>query len=168
MTALMEFTTDSGATVLVEVERDAPGARPVGRGGNSLAQAGRTFDEALQGIRTAAESALAVFRDGALQPDGVELEFGVKLVAEAGAVIAKTSAEGHMTVKLSWNPGASGAAGTDPGATGTNAGATRADPGATGTDAGAQPETAGQHPGTAGPAEPHPDVAAQRPGTARQ
>ncbi|MFE4368183.1 CU044_2847 family protein [Streptomyces sp. NPDC056835] len=107
MTALMEFTTDSGATVVVEVDRDAPGARPVARG-NSLAQAGHTFGEALQGIRSAAESALAVFRDGSLKPDGVELEFGVKLMAEAGAVIAKTSAEGHMTVKLSWNPGAAG------------------------------------------------------------
>ncbi|MFB6979594.1 CU044_2847 family protein [Streptomyces scopuliridis] len=107
MTALMEFTTDSGATVVVEVDRDTPGARPVARG-NSLAQAGHTFGEALQGIRSAAESALAVFRDGSLKPDGVELEFGVKLVAEAGAVIAKTSAEGHMTVKLSWNPGATG------------------------------------------------------------
>ncbi|WP_129768899.1 CU044_2847 family protein [Streptomyces sp. L-9-10] len=107
MTALMEFTTDSGATVVVEVDRDTPGARPVARG-NSLAQAGHTFGEALQGIRSAAESALAVFRDGSLKPDGVELEFGVKLVAEAGAVIAKTSAEGHMTVKLSWNPGTTG------------------------------------------------------------
>ncbi|WP_411113092.1 CU044_2847 family protein [Streptomyces sp. 029-5] len=107
MTALMEFTTDSGATVVVEVDRDTPGARPVARG-NSLAQAGHTFGEALQGIRSAAESALAVFRDGSLKPDGVELEFGVKLMAEAGAVIAKTSAEGHMTVKLSWNPGATG------------------------------------------------------------
>ncbi|MFJ1597528.1 CU044_2847 family protein [Streptomyces sp. NPDC088261] len=108
MTALMEFTTDSGARVMVEVDRDAPGARPVSRG-NSLAQAGRTFDEALTGIRAAAESALAVFRDGPLNPDSVELEFGVKLMAEAGAVIAKSSAEGHLTVKLSWAPGSGGA-----------------------------------------------------------
>ncbi|MCL7375737.1 CU044_2847 family protein [Streptomyces sp. 35G-GA-8] len=121
MTALMEFTTDSGATVVVEVDRDTPGARPVARG-NSLAQAGHTFGEALQGIRSAAESALAVFRDGSLKPDGVELEFGVKLMAEAGAVIAKTSAEGHMTVKLSWNPGAvdgPAAATGDPGSAGS-------------------------------------------------
>ncbi|WP_327233776.1 hypothetical protein OG349_07070 [Streptomyces sp. NBC_01317] len=107
MTALMEFSTDSGARVMVEVDRDAPGARPVSRG-NSLAQAGRTFDEALVGIRAAAESALAVFRDGPLKPDSVELEFGVKLMAEAGAVIAKSSAEGHLTVKLSWAPGSGG------------------------------------------------------------
>ena len=38
----------------------------------------------------------------ALSPDECELEFGVKLAGEAGAVIARTSAEGHFTVKLSW------------------------------------------------------------------
>ncbi|MFJ1913516.1 CU044_2847 family protein [Streptomyces sp. NPDC088147] len=149
MTALMEFTTDSGATVVVEVDRDTPGARPVARG-NSLAQAGHTFGEALQGIRSAAESALAVFRDGSLKPDGVELEFGVKLMAEAGAVIAKTSAEGHMTVKLSWNPGATG----EPGAAVGRGPAT--DPGpAADPDAAVGPAVAGDSgpagsPGTAG------------------
>ncbi|NED82259.1 hypothetical protein G3I76_19455 [Streptomyces sp. SID11233] len=106
MTALMEFTTDSGATVTVEVARHAPGAQLVTRDGNVLARSGRTFDHALQGIRAAAESALAVFRDGTLKPDGVEIEFGVKMTTEAGAVIAKSSVEGHLTVKLSWSPGA--------------------------------------------------------------
>jgi len=30
-------------------------------------------------------------------------EFGVKFNATAGAVIAKTSAEGHLTVTLTWS-----------------------------------------------------------------
>ncbi|MFF8916318.1 CU044_2847 family protein [Streptomyces sp. NPDC015032] len=107
MTALMEFTTDSGAMVTVEVDRHTPGAQLVALGDdNTLARAGRTFDNALTGIRSAAESALAVFRDGTLKPDGVELEFGVKITAEAGAVIAKSAVEGHLVVKLSWSPGA--------------------------------------------------------------
>ncbi|MEV5974668.1 CU044_2847 family protein [Streptomyces sp. NPDC051921] len=107
MNTLMEFGTGDGA-VLVEADGPLPGARPVSRGGNSLVRAGQTLDEALSGIRTAAESALAVFRDGALRPDGVELEFGVKLSAEAGAVIAKTAVEGHLVVRLSWSPDGGG------------------------------------------------------------
>ncbi|MFF4857642.1 CU044_2847 family protein [Streptomyces rubiginosohelvolus] len=103
MTTFMEFGTENG-TVLVEADGLAPGQRPVSRGGNSLVRAGQTLDGALAGIRAAAESALAVFRGGSLQPDGVELEFGVKLTAEAGAVIAKTAVEGHLTVRLSWTP----------------------------------------------------------------
>ncbi|MFF1478679.1 CU044_2847 family protein [Streptomyces sp. NPDC058301] len=122
MGALMEFQTDDGAHVVVEVERHASGAKLVRRGDNSVSEAARTFDSALEGIRAAAESALHVFRDGRLKPDAVELEFGVKLTAEAGAVIAKTAVEGHLLVKLSWSPG-TGAAPDAP--------ATAPDPGAT-------------------------------------
>ncbi|MER5451432.1 CU044_2847 family protein [Streptomyces sp. NPDC002766] len=103
MDALVEFKTEDGALIVVEgVDEDA-GARMVSRG-DGPAQAARTFENALGGVRAAAESALRVFRDGTLRPDSVELEFGVKLSAEAGAVIAKGAAEGHLLVKLSWSP----------------------------------------------------------------
>jgi hypothetical protein len=109
MDGLTEFKTEDGALVVVEGIDDESGARLVSRG-DGPAQAARTFEGALEGVRAAAQSALRVFRDGALKPDSVELEFGVKLSAEAGAVIAKGSAEGHLVVKLSWSPGqASGA-----------------------------------------------------------
>ncbi|MGC0377472.1 hypothetical protein RKD28_004988 [Streptomyces sp. SAI-229] len=103
----MQFTTESGTTVVVEGVEDEAGARLVSRG-NGPAQAARTFEGSLEGVRAAAESALRVFRDGSLKPDSVELEFGVKLTAEAGAVIAKGSAEGHLVVKLSWAPDRAG------------------------------------------------------------
>lgn len=106
MDGLMEFKTEDGALVVVEGVDDESGARLVSRD-DGPARAARTFEAALDGVRAAAESALRVFRDGSLKPDAVELEFGVKLSAEAGAVIAKGSAEGHLVVKLSWSPGAS-------------------------------------------------------------
>ncbi|MFC8423175.1 CU044_2847 family protein [Streptomyces sp. NPDC057236] len=107
MDGFMQFTTESGTTVVVEGVADESGARLVSRG-NGPAQAARTFEGSLEGVRAAAESALRVFRDGSLRPDAVELEFGVKLTAEAGAVIAKGSAEGHLVVKLSWAPDQAG------------------------------------------------------------
>ncbi|MDT0612072.1 CU044_2847 family protein [Streptomyces lancefieldiae] len=103
MDGLVEFKTEDGAQVVVEGLDDEDGARLVSRG-DGPAQAAGTFEGALEGVRSAAESALRVFRDGALKPDSVELEFGVKLSAEAGAIIAKGSAEGHLVVKLSWSP----------------------------------------------------------------
>jgi hypothetical protein len=108
MDGLMEFKTEDGAMVVVESVDDESGARLVSRG-DGPARAARTFEGALDGVRAAAESALRVFRDGSLRPDSVELEFGVKLSAEAGAVIAKGSTEGHLVVKLSWSPERSGA-----------------------------------------------------------
>ncbi|MEU0332988.1 CU044_2847 family protein [Streptomyces sp. NPDC006193] len=102
MHRLLEFTTEDGAVVVVESPDGAAGTRLVSRGDGAAAQASRTFEGALDGVRAAAHSALRVFRDGALRPDSVELEFGVKLTAEAGAVIAKGTAEGQLVVRLSW------------------------------------------------------------------
>ncbi|WP_031071718.1 CU044_2847 family protein [Streptomyces sp. NRRL WC-3742] len=105
MDSLVEFRTESGANVVVEVDDEGPGLELVARGdGGAVTRVGRTFEQALEGIHSAAESTLRVFRDGRLKPDSVEIEFGVKLTTEAGAVIARSSLEGHLVVKLSWTP----------------------------------------------------------------
>ncbi|AKJ13384.1 hypothetical protein ABB07_26150 [Streptomyces incarnatus] len=120
MGRLLEFTTEDGAVVVVESGEPGTGTRLVGRGGTGpAAQASSTFEGALDGVRSAAQSALRVFRDGSLRPDSVELEFGVKLTAEAGAVIAKGAAEGQLVVRLAWSsrrPGAEPAAAALPAA----------------------------------------------------
>ncbi|MFJ2739852.1 CU044_2847 family protein [Streptomyces sp. NPDC087440] len=121
MSELMQFKTEDGGNVVVEIDHAPRGATLVSRRDNLL-DAGRSFSDALEGIRTAAESALRTFRGGALSPDGVELEFGVKLTGEAGAVIAKTSMEGHITVKLAWGSKVADPSAADPtGAAGTGA-----------------------------------------------
>ena len=105
MDGLVEFEVTEGAPVLFEaVGEDAEpgGARHVNRD-NDAVRASRTFEQSLGAVRSAAESALRVLRDGALKPDGVEIEFGVKMSAEVGAVITKGAAEGHLVVKLSWS-----------------------------------------------------------------
>lgn len=105
---LVEFRMADGATVAVQASGERSGSRLVARDGT--VQAARTFESALEGVRAAAQSALRVFRDGtgALRPDGVEIEFGVRLSAEAGAVIAKGTTEGHLVVKLTWGAAAGG------------------------------------------------------------
>lgn len=103
MSRLVEFTTEDGAVVVVETADPAGGTRLVSRGDGPAAQATRTFEGALDSVRAAAHSALRVLRDGALRPDSVQLEFAVKLTAEAGAVIAKGAAEGQLVVRLGWS-----------------------------------------------------------------
>lgn len=103
MSELLRFRAGEDGVIVVEADPSDAGVQRVGRGG--VVDVKRRFEDALTDIQHAAAAALAVFRDGDLKPDGVELEFGIKLNAEAGAVIAKTSLEGHLTVKLSWNPG---------------------------------------------------------------
>lgn len=96
----MRFETRTG-TVVVEVADGDPGFELASRDG-VVHDAARKLESALQDVRAAAESTLEVFRGGVTRPDGIDVEFGVKLNAEAGAIIAKTSVEGHFTVKLSW------------------------------------------------------------------
>lgn len=107
MTELLRWQTDQGP-VVVEVDEEDTGFEAIRSSDGIVHDAAGKFEDALANVRAAAVSALATFRDGTLKPDEVAIEFGIKLNAEAGAVIAKTSMEGHLVVKLSWarEPGA--------------------------------------------------------------
>jgi hypothetical protein len=103
MAKLVEAETGSG-TVLFEVE-ELPGERTERvsrRGHNVVAELDERLDDAISTIRPAAESIFEAF--GQLGPDTVSVEFGLKLDAEAGAIIAKTGVSGHFTVSLTWTP----------------------------------------------------------------
>lgn len=99
---LTRWRTDSGSVVF-EVDEDDPGFQSIRSDKGSIADVKARFDEALDGIRDAAASALAKFRDSELKPDKVSLELGIKMNTQIGAaVIAKTAAEGHLVLRLSW------------------------------------------------------------------
>jgi hypothetical protein len=93
-----------GESVIVETgEEIADTWAPAGACGERVVyQSAEGLKKALHGVRDAARTALAAFRDFPEGPQEVEVEFGVKLATEAGAIIAKSAAEGHLTVKLKW------------------------------------------------------------------
>lgn len=99
-------------TILIEV--DEPRKRGDG-GYNYGAERGEVSDRIIKGARDAFEDGLNLIQttakavvakiaaiSDASRPDEVEVEFAVKLDAETGAFIAKTSAEAQLTVKLKW------------------------------------------------------------------
>ncbi|MFE9747267.1 CU044_2847 family protein [Saccharothrix saharensis] len=102
MPELISFSLPDDDVVLVEVEADGPEISPVSRGGDVIRSAATSLDDALRHVRKAASTALANFREMDVRPDEVQVEFGVKLTAQAGAVIAKTGVEGHLKIKLTW------------------------------------------------------------------
>jgi len=103
MAELMRFKLDGGGTVLVEVSEDEPGVVRASRTGDVIEAAASTLGGALEDIRDAAATALDRFRAMSSRPDEIEIVFGVRLNAQAGAVIAKTGAEGHLHVRLTWH-----------------------------------------------------------------
>ena len=88
--------------VLFEVTH-AAGAGPeqVSRTGrNPIADLSEDLDAALKKIRPAAEGVLHTFTT--LGMDTVQIEFGLNVDAQVGAVIAKTGVSGHFTINLTW------------------------------------------------------------------
>ncbi|MFL6118369.1 CU044_2847 family protein [Actinophytocola sp.] len=102
----VRFPLASGGSVLVEIETP-PGVAHAGRASGVLREARTTFERTLGEVRDAAAAALAQFTAMSRTPDEVELKFGIKLDAEAGAIIARTGIQGQFEVKLKWRNGAS-------------------------------------------------------------
>jgi hypothetical protein len=68
-----------------------------------LGKAARNIDAAFIEIRNAADALFDEMSRAASLPQEIEVEFGIKLNAEVGAVIARSQAEGHFQVTLRWN-----------------------------------------------------------------
>ena len=131
MARLAKFVLPDGSSIVAEVDDDSiappvvsePGR--VMRGGiftpepapaattEIILKANATFETALDRIRSASESMLDRLTSLTQPPDELAIEFGVKLNAETGAVIAKLSTEANFTVHMKWTRakanGASGA-----------------------------------------------------------
>ncbi|MHB8629614.1 MAG: CU044_2847 family protein [Aggregatilineales bacterium] len=102
----VEFPLSGGGTVVVEV--DEPGSRgsqEAGlRPGEIAERAGQTFKQALDRIKPTADAILSRLHSLIQKPDEIEVEFGLKLSAEAGMVIASGAVEANYTVRLKWTP----------------------------------------------------------------
>jgi len=88
---------DGQGLVLFEVDDDdVLGPQPVSDEEKTV----RSFEEALRRVQPAVGRVLASLRE--LTPGAIEVEFGLKLTGEAGAIFAKVASEGHLRVKAIW------------------------------------------------------------------
>jgi hypothetical protein len=108
MKRLVEFHSEVGEPILVEVE-DVGLAGETRRGLSASAvveRAQTSFEDALDKVRPMASSLVGKLRaigDAADNPpDEVQVEFGIVLNAEAGAILAAASAGANYTVTMTW------------------------------------------------------------------
>jgi Trypsin-co-occurring domain 1 len=99
VTEIVQFETGHGP-VFVEVAEDSVRTERIARNQSGVLQAETRLDEALQAARPAIRTVLETLRE--LAPEEHVVEFGIKLNAEAGVVVAKSASEGHFTVKITW------------------------------------------------------------------
>lgn len=107
MTRLAKFVLPDGSSVVAEVDDESVDTTRVMRGGavtssEIVVKANESFETALDRVRWAAEGLLARLTSLASPPDEVAVEFGVKLNAETGAVIAKAATEANFRINLKW------------------------------------------------------------------
>lgn len=84
----------------MESDNAATGVVDAARGTSALAEAAGTLESALVPVTTACRAMLGTLREAG--PAGVEVQFGLKLTAEFGAVITKTTGECNLSLTLRW------------------------------------------------------------------
>jgi hypothetical protein len=98
---------DDGGSVLVEVaDGAAPG--PVTRGGRAqdlVTSAGASLGEALDQLGPVVKGVVTRLREAADWPDEVEVEFAIKLSADANVIIARSSGEANFRISMRWARG---------------------------------------------------------------
>jgi Trypsin-co-occurring domain 1 len=97
---LVRFELEEGGSVVVEVDDETFGVQRAARDEDEVIRASTKLEAALAVIRPAARAVVDAL--GGLAPDEKQVRFGVKLSGHAGALIAKTGAEGHFQVTLTW------------------------------------------------------------------
>jgi hypothetical protein len=104
MKRLIEFPLEDGSSVVVETDESETRGDVLrgGRPGEMIEKAGQTLEAAVGKICPAAAAIIAQLRDLTDPPNEVEMEFGLKLTAGSGVIIALAGTEANFRVTLTW------------------------------------------------------------------
>jgi hypothetical protein len=103
MARVIEVPLAEGGSILVEVDdaTDEPVLRGR-RGPGSPPPLEEPLEQVLAGLGPATRAVLSQLRSLADSPHEIEVEFAVKLTADANIVIARTGGEANFRVALRW------------------------------------------------------------------
>jgi hypothetical protein len=96
---LVEYPV-AGGSVFVEIAEEHVGPLPASPLGEGIRKAQQSFLESLAGLEPIARTIRE--RIEGLAADQASVEFGVKLNAKTGVVLASAETEGHFKVTLTW------------------------------------------------------------------
>ncbi|PZT71000.1 hypothetical protein DN402_00750 [Streptomyces sp. SW4] len=102
MAELLRFEMEDGGSVVAQVDHLGGGVVEATSAADLVARATGSFESALEGVRRAAAVTLSRMSALPQRPDEVTVEFGIQLDAEVGAVLARTGAQGHLQVQVTW------------------------------------------------------------------
>lgn len=106
MKKLVEFPLEDGTSIIVEVDENVSDDYSGVRGNTSdkvVERAEKTLEAALDQVKNSANMIIKRMVNLSEKPDEIEIEFGLKLSTQVGAVIASGSVEANYVVKLKWS-----------------------------------------------------------------
>ncbi|MDX2591977.1 CU044_2847 family protein [Streptomyces sp. WI03-4A] len=100
----LEVPLSNGQIMYVEVtsQDDWDTIGPVSRRSDGVAALPERLSEGLDRIRSFSDEVLTRLRSGSRPPDLVQVQFGVKLSAKTGVIVAESNGEAHLAVTLQW------------------------------------------------------------------
>ncbi|MFD7283738.1 CU044_2847 family protein [Streptomyces sp. NPDC059862] len=98
--SLARIPLEGGGAVLFETVPEFEGPVKAGRVADAVRELPQTLQQALGPVRDAARATLDQLRQAG--PDEIEVEFGLDLSAQAGAVITRGESAVHMKVRVLW------------------------------------------------------------------
>src|SRR3954447_18604534 len=103
MSELLEFKSDAGEVVLVEVaEPPRAGVMRGGRPAAAVVESGEDLEHVLGRLGPVIRGMVASVRSAADRPDEVEIEFSVKISADSNLIIARAGGEANFRIALRW------------------------------------------------------------------
>jgi hypothetical protein len=102
----MRIPLADGGSILIEAPGVSDGPVKVGRVGDAIRELPRSLQSALDPVTDTARAVLDRLSNAG--PTEVEVEFGVNLALEAGAVITKSTVDCHLKVRAAWRKADSG------------------------------------------------------------
>jgi Trypsin-co-occurring domain 1 len=101
---LVEYSLEDGTKFLIEVsESDSTAVERVALpSGRRVLKAQQTFEEALDKVKPVASTIISKLRNLNTPADEVEVKFGLKLTAEAGAIFSSVGGEVSYEITLKW------------------------------------------------------------------
>lgn len=102
MKQLIEYPLKEGGSILAEVELPETGGYERASRAGEVVKATKTFDDSIEDLTPVSQKIISKLRGLTDPPDEIAVEFGFKLGAKAGIVIASADVEANFRVTLVW------------------------------------------------------------------
>ncbi|QNP66043.1 CU044_2847 family protein [Streptomyces genisteinicus] len=95
---------EDGDSFVVELpDEQGSGVIRARRGDELFETSADTFESGMARVQRVAATMLERLADLPRRPDHIRAEFGLRITAEAGVVVAKGSGEAHILLELEWS-----------------------------------------------------------------